>query len=258
MRALLPSLAFALVACGLDALGSATAPGSDGAATEVPYDAGGADVADVADAASDAGPDSGGASVLGTLQLPANAGAKEGNSSNSSPFGGDAQRFQSVYGEALLTALPRGAIIKAIGFRLEGGATSFTQQTIANLEIRLSTSAKPPGSLSLTFAANRGADSVVVRAGPLTIAPADYPSGPGPNAFGKRIDFDMASFTYKGGPLLLEIATTAVPAGRPVDNVFPSSQDSQSVYGTGFSATMADGAPFFDLVVVEYTFEYPR
>ena len=45
------------------------------------------------------------------------------SSANSSPFGGDAQRFQSVYGEALLTALPRGAIIKAIGFRLEGGAT---------------------------------------------------------------------------------------------------------------------------------------
>ena len=30
-----------------------------------------------------------------------------------------------------------------------------------------------------------------------------------------------------------------------------------SVYGTGFSATKSDGAPYFDLIVVEYVFVYP-
>ena len=208
--------------------------------------------------ASDAGRDSSRPPAIGTLQLPASVDTTEGNSGNSAPFAAGGQRFQSVYGAASLTALPRGAIIKAIRFRLDSGAMKFPTQTIASFEIQLSTSARPPGSLSPTFAANRGSDAVIVRAGPLAIEPADYPSDAAPNAFGKRIDFNLGSFTYTGGPLLLEVASTTVTASRVVDNVFPSSQDTQSVYGTGFSATVADKGTFFDLIVIEYTFEYPR
>jgi hypothetical protein len=206
---------------------------------------------------ADAGNDISRPQAVGTLQLPASAGTKEGNSANSSPFGAAGARFQSVYAAASLTALPRGAIIKAISFRLDSSAVTFPSQTISGFEIRLGTSANPPGSLSKTFAANRGPDTVIVRAGPLAIQPADYPTDAAPNAFGKRIDFNRDSFTYRGGALLLEVASSAVPASRFVDNVSPSSQDSQSVYGSGFSATIADGNPFFDLIVVEYTFDYP-
>lgn len=53
------------------------------------------------------------------------------------------------------------------------------------------------------------------------------------------------------------MAATAIVSGRAMDNVSPSTQDSQSVYGAGFSAIKADGSPFYDLIVVEHTFVYP-
>jgi hypothetical protein len=245
------ALLLAAVACG-SLEGNEVAPVADGGG--IVSEGGASDAG--ADGGSDA--DDGGAdAAIGTLQLPANAATDEGNSSNSSPFGGAGQRFQSVYGQALLTALPQGAVITGIRFRLDSSAASFPQETIDNLEIRLSTSKNPPGALSPDFTNNRGADEVIVRAGPLTIEPADYPSGATPNAFGKRIDFNLGSFTYRGGPLLLEVGATAAPSARNVDNVSPSSQESQTVYGDGFSATAATGNPYFDLIVVEYTFEYP-
>lgn len=257
MRSASAAFAFALVTVGCDPFGSdqvlAVEAGVDASGSA---DAG-APVADGGDAASprDAGD---GGRLVGTLQLPASAATSEGNSSNTSPFGGTSgQRFQSVYGAPLLTALPNGATITGIRLRLDGDAASFKQETVANVEIRLSTSKKPPGSLSQTFADNRGTDEVIVRAGPLSIAPGDYPAGTKPNAFGKTIDFNLGTFTYRGGPLLLEVAATALTSGRNMDNVSPSTPDSQSVYGTGFSATKSDGAPYFDLIVVEYVFVYP-
>ena len=198
----------------------------------------------------------GGAPLTGTIQLPTDAATSEGNSANTSPFGGTAQRFQSVYGEPLLAGLPIGATITGMRLRLDESATSFGQELVGNLEIRLSTSKKPPGSLSIVFSANRGDDEVIVRSGSFTIEPADYPSGGAPNDFGKQIDFAQG-FTYTGGPLLLEMGITALTSGRSVDNVSPSSEDSQSVYANSFAATTAEGSPYFDLIVVEYAFDYP-
>ena len=50
---------------------------------------------------------------------------------------------------------------------------------------------------------------------------------------------------------------TALQSGRTVDNVSPSSQESQSVYADSFAATTAVENPYFDLIVVEYAFAYP-
>jgi hypothetical protein len=255
VRAAVASLLFALAVSACDPFGTSEVFAEDAGAT-APGTADGGGGASPADAGvpRDAG-DGGGLS--GALQLPANASTTEASSANTSPFGGAGQRFQSVYGVPLLTALPNGATITGMRLRLDGDAMSFKRENLMNFEVRLSTSKKPPGSLSQTFADNRGSDEVIVRAGPLTIEPSDYPSGAKPNAFGKTIDFNLGTFTYRGGPLLLEVGATAVQSGRNVDNVSPSTQESQTVYGSGFSATRADGPPFFDLIVVEYTFTYP-
>jgi len=196
--------------------------------------------------------------VSESLFVPANAQTVEGSSANQSPFKVQPGRFQTVYAQSVLT-LPVGAKITAIRFRLDGPSSPLPTVTIDNFEIRLSTSKNPPGSLSPTFANNRGTDEVVVRTGPLSIASADYPTGGSPNLFGPLIQFSQP-FVYRGGPMLLEIGATGMPAGsnRPSDAVFPATV-SQSGYGTsaGFNATTADLGMFDDLIVVEYRFERP-
>lgn len=193
----------------------------------------------------------------GSLALPDSAGTAEGNSANTSPFSEGSERFQSVYGSALLSGIPNGARITGMRFRLNGGQTAFAADTIDVVEVRLSTSRNAPGSLSDIFADNRGSDEVIVRNGQLIIDPSDYPTGGSPNGWGKTILFST-SFVYTGGDLLVEIAMTGLASGnaRLTDNVFPSSADSQTGYGTGFSATLADGGLFQDLIVVEYSFSY--
>jgi hypothetical protein len=196
--------------------------------------------------------------VTESVFLPADAPTVEGNSGNSSPFEQVAGRFQSVYSAGLL-GIPAGSRITGMRFRLDGAAPPFNAVTISNFEIRLSTSVNPPGSLSATFAANRGDDEVIVRTGPLSIAPADYPTGGTPNAFGPTIQFSQP-FTYQGGSLLLEVGYTGLPAAeaRGTDNVFPATE-SQSGYGlvNGFDAASADAGLAADLIVVEYRYIRP-
>jgi len=193
----------------------------------------------------------------GSLFIPANAPTVEGNSMHPAPFKATAGRFQTVYGATLLASLPSGARLIGMRFRLDESQTRFPAVTTSDLEIRLSTSQRPPGSLSTTFADNRGSDEVVARTGPLTIAPADYSIGSSPNAFGPVITFTQP-FTYRGGALLLEVAHAAFPSSRGTDHVAPAT-GSQSGYGVanGFNSTTADLGMYADLIVVEYVFVRP-
>jgi len=193
--------------------------------------------------------------LTGTITLPDSASVAEGNTANASPFNVVARRFQCVYGAALLSSIPVNARITGMRFRLDALTAPFAADTIAIFEVFLSTSTNPPGSLSATFADNRGNDEVLVRDAQLTIDPSDYPTGGSPNAWGKLIPFSTA-FIYKGGDLLVEIGVTGLTiANRPTDNVFPST-DTQTGYGTGFSATMADLGLFQDLVLAQYEYTY--
>ncbi|MCA9617710.1 MAG: hypothetical protein KC731_01735, partial [Myxococcales bacterium] len=124
-----------------------------------------------------AGGEGAGEPQKGSLILPENAGTVEAGSANSSPFGGPPGRYQQVLDDTLLTGLPKGAAIVGIRYRLDSGDVAFEPATLADLEIRLSTSKHGAGSLSTTFADNRGDDEVLARSGPLTIEPGDYPAG---------------------------------------------------------------------------------
>jgi hypothetical protein len=190
-----------------------------------------------------------------TLTLPHDALTREGTSANSSVFHPAPGRFQSVYGAGLL-GLPTGARLHGIRFRLDSSQTPFGPDTVATLEIRLSTSAHPPGSLHATFANNRGADEVIARTGPLLVAPSDYGTGSAPNAFGPPIEF-TTPFVYQGGPLLLEIGFGGLSHPRLIDNDYPTTVDAQSGYGTngGFDAPDADVGFFQDLIVVQFLYD---
>lgn len=203
--------------------------------------------------------DGGSPTLAESLFLPANALTVEGNGSNSSPFENTAGRFQTVYGPALLGGLPNGARLTGMRFRLNENQSAFSSVTISNLEIRLSTSQRQPGSLSTTFATNRGADEVVVRTGPLAIAPADYAVGNTPNTFGRVITFNQP-FTYRGGALLLEMAYTGLaPADARRTDSNSGGGDVQSGYGVanGFNSATADVGLFPGHIVVEYLFIRP-
>ena len=119
-----------------------------------------------------------------TFVVPEEYTSVEAGSSDNAPLGASEQHFQQVFNSALLTSLSVGDWIDAIAFRVDGGETALPAQTIPIYDISLSESPNAPGSLSTTFADNRGADFLTVRSGPLTVNAGDFPGGSSPNNFG--------------------------------------------------------------------------
>lgn len=185
-------------------------------------------------------------SEAATIVIPSSLIGVDGGVPDTSPLGQDHEvRFQQVFGSALLSGLNIGDKISGITFRVSGLADSgVPAQTITNYEIRLSQSVNAPGSLSMTFASNRGVDEVIVRSGALVIAASDFAAGAGagPEPLGAMIGFNTP-YTYIGGNLLLEIAYTGFADGRGADqgSLFPGSQQIFTLPGVGsFSAAVAD------------------
>jgi hypothetical protein len=199
----------------------------------------------------------GGAARADLIVVPGAFTSAEANSNDDFPLGSGANggqipgRVQQVYGTALLGGLSPGERITGLTFRLDGSVASpLPAQTVPDYQIILSRSANAPGALSTTFAANRGPDATTVFSGPLTIHAGDFPAGGSPNPFGVIISFSTP-YTYEGGPLLVEIATDAFPAGgRFIDAVFPAA-NAEAVFGPGFSGTTANES-FAEAFVIEF------
>lgn len=189
----------------------------------------------------------GSAARAGVVVVPAAYAAVEAPGNDTSPLGQDGEsRFQQVFGTALLGGIAAGSQITGLTFRVNGPFfdSGVPAQTVTNYEIRLSTSQNAPGSMSSTFANNRGADEVIVRSGPLVIEAGDFPASPGDGVepFGVMISFDVP-FTYMGGNLLMEIAYTGFAQGRGADRVSndASGQQMFTFGGAGkFGAATAD------------------
>jgi hypothetical protein len=161
-----------------------------------------------------------------------------GNPSNS-PF-----TFQYVISASELGGIATGTTINSIGFRIAGtpfltpdAAVNFSQFNLA-----IGQSANPLTSLSTSFAANQGADTVSALSGPLSIAAGafvDLP-GEGPNPF-----YDLTfttPYVYAGGALAITIRATPV-SGSPavaVDAVAPSTSSINTV-GIAFTADATTG-----------------
>lgn len=199
---------------------------------------------------------------LFTIAVPSNLASVEGNAALGYPlnigfFNLSSQRYQQVYDASQFTLVPGGGYITAISFRVNGTLGPFTS-TLPDVQLDLSTTPKPPGGLSLTFADNVGwDDTVVYRHGPLTLSGS---GGAKPNPFDVTITL-TTPFRYdpSQGNLLLDIRNFG--GGQTVQF------DATSQYGdtlsrvftdvSGVDAAMADGASASGLVT-QFTVEAPE
>jgi len=178
-------------------------------------------------------------------------GAGEGNSSDNAPLGASEQHFQQILAPSLLGSFAVGDYINGLAFRVNGGETALPAQTIGNYEISLSVAARNPNTMSTTFSVNRGADFMMVRSGPLTITPGQFPGGPSANAFG-WIPF-TTSYQYLGGPLLIEIAFQGFTFGRNADAIYPfNGNNGRTGFGSGYSSTTADLGLYNEALVIGF------
>jgi len=186
--------------------------------------------------------------------VPGGFSGTEANSSDNAPLGASEQHFQQVFSAALLTNLVAGDLINGIAFRVDGSETSLPAQTVTTYNIGMSQSPNAPGSLSSTFAANRGADYLTVRSGPLAITPGEFSGGSSPNTFG-WITFSTP-YLYTGGALLVEIAYQGFSIGRDADAAYPYNASlAQTAFGTGFSSTTADAGLYSEALVMGFSVE---
>jgi len=194
------------------------------------------------------------ATVFGdqTFIVPGPYATAEGGSSDNAPLGVVEQHFQQVFSSALLTNLTVGDWINGIAFRVQGGETALPAQTIPDYNISLSQSPRAPGSLSTTFANNRGADFLTVRSGALTVNAGDFPGGGSPNALG-WIPFSIP-YQYQGSDLLIEVAFQGFSAGRNVDAIYPYTASlAQTAFGSGFNSTTADAGLYAEALVMGFS-----
>jgi hypothetical protein len=187
-----------------------------------------------------------------TVIVPGQFALAEAGSSDNAPLGVSGQHFQQVFSSALLTNIGVGDWIDGIAFRVEGNETALPAQTIPIYDISLSESPNAPGSLSATFADNRGADFLTVRSGPLTVNAGDFPGGSSPNDFG-WIPFSTP-YQYQGGNLLVEVAYQGFSAGRDADAVYPFAANlAQTAFGTGYNSTTADASLYAEALVMGFS-----
>ncbi len=184
--------------------------------------------------------------------VPGEYATTEANTSDNAPLGATEQHFQQVFSPSLLTGLSVGDWITGIGFRVEGNETAVPAQTVTAYNIGIGQSLFAPGSLSSTFADNRGADFTMARTGPLTINAGDFPGGSSPNNMG-WIPFSTP-YQYEGGNLLIEISYEGFSAGRDADAAYPyTSGLAQTAFGTGFGSTTADAGIYDEAIVFGFS-----
>jgi hypothetical protein len=143
-------------------------------------------------------------------------------------------RIQQVYGAADFGGL---GVIQITGLALRPDAASgvpFGPDTIAGLQVRLSTTGKAVDGLSLTFAQNIGPDETTVFNGDWTRSSADSPGPGGTRAFDIILTF-MTPFTYDSaqGNLLVDFIDTSPPLATA--RLFPT-VDAHSAMGDSVSA----------------------
>jgi hypothetical protein len=194
------------------------------------------------------------ATVVGaqTVIVPGQFALVEAGSSDNAPLGASEQHFQQVFSSALLTSLTPGDWINSMAFRVQGNEAALPAQTIPVYNISLSQSPNAPGSLSATFANNRGADFLTVRSGALTVLAGDFPGGSSPNSFGWILF--STPYQYQGGDLLIEVAYQGFLTGRNADAAYPFTANlAQTAFGTGYNSTTADAGLYAEALVMGFS-----
>ena len=141
--------------------------------------------------------------------VPNNSAEIEGDISNVAPFtDAGTNRYQQVYAASQFAAVqPGGALITEIAFRPNWQFAAPGPFVVADVQIELSTTDKPPHMLDGVFANNVGADNTVVF-GPGTLMLSTLHAGParGPKAFDILIPLTTPFFYDPAhGNLLLDV-----------------------------------------------------
>lgn len=149
--------------------------------------------------------------MANTIVVPNGLVHTDGSGASTAPFlyntthtsASETMRYQQVYDSSQFPSFAME--ITGIWLRpdVNGGAFDFT---FPQIDIRLSTTSTEPGSLSLNFADNVGADETLVHSGELRIDSAHTGPADGPKNFDIGIPFS-APFRYDPsmGNLLLDI-----------------------------------------------------
>lgn len=162
-------------------------------------------------------------------------------------------RFQQVFAASQFSSLPPGQrTIVSFALRPDASVTEPVSFTLSDTVIRMSTTNRNPGELSLMFSENVGPDEVVVFQGDLSFSTDNTGPAGGPK------DFDFVfglqtPFAYDPGEgnLIFDIVTagTNLTISQTTDFVVQPGPDFEEVVGSGQLAGFRYGGN-----VVQFTF----
>lgn len=157
------------------------------------------------------------------------------------PFQTVARTTQVVYDASELVHIPKGSLIRGLGFRLEpnGAATPPSAISTSSFQIELSRSPRSPDAMSINVADNEiAADRTIVRTGSLTVpASAFLDTGNAPEAYSFKVFFDRP-YEYRGGHLSVVIRHNGFPMTIGIGaNGIDAISGARAGFQTGFSAT---------------------
>lgn len=146
--------------------------------------------------------------------------------------------LQTILSASELRYIPVGSVIDSLWLRQIASALTpapALDVTATSFEVSVSSATAQPAGMGLTFAANEGADKMVVHSGPWSLAAGTMPPGSNGN-FGKLVQFQRA-FVYKGGPLCITIRHTGLsgPVGR-MEAVFGTAETNRTTYAFSVGA----------------------
>ena len=158
------------------------------------------------------------------------------------------QTVQVLIPEAEVGRLSVGDQITGMAMRLTSSAEAAYPVAAGGFDQFVVKLGRGPQSevLSNTFASNFVGEAVTVHTGPRFFDKESFSSGSAPNAFGPKIPFNAAAFTYEGGPLVIEIRSSDPDEDLDVDACDTVSDESngKSIYATGEGAATAMEAEF--------------
>lgn len=155
-----------------------------------------------------------------------------GAASAVSPYDSTERTYQQILGASELTYVPIGSLITSISYAnfISTPWPDAAGASADDYSIEISTAARRPDTMSVTFAENVGNDALIVRSGPIAWLPGVLPSV-STGRFGGTITFDRG-FVYKGGDLCITIRHSGVTTPGTVRTVAPG-PSSRSTYNEG-------------------------
>ena len=162
--------------------------------------------------------------------------------STPAPFASAASTFQNIVSASELAYIPVGGLITSVEFFNSNNAAwpEAAGAVAGAYQITISTSTNRPATASQTFAANQGADALIVRSGPISWLPGSLPAS-ATGLPGGRITFDRA-FVYTGGDLCITFRHDGVTNGNPSLRSAGTTQNNRAIRNPG---QLAESGVFF-------------